>query len=75
MLQLTQAHIKNDGPYRWATFSSMVQLVPLGFKVLAEGLLQGWTHPGHRPDIQGSKEKNKRHSTHPLPNRSWSSYS
>lgn len=26
-----------------------MQLVPLGFQVLTEGLLQGWTHSGHRP--------------------------
>ena len=48
--------LKNDAwlnmhcSYRWCAFTGMMQLVPLSLQVLAEGLLEGWSYPGHRPD-------------------------
>lgn len=54
--------------YRWCTSPSMVQLVPLCFQVLAEGLLKWRSNSGHRPDIaapshtstQNGKEKKQK---------------
>lgn len=37
--------------YRWCTSPSMVQLVPLCFQVLTEGLLEWWSHFGNRSGI------------------------
>lgn len=59
--------------YRWYTSSSVVQLVPLCFQVLTEGLLQCWSHFGHRPaspcTFTKSRDKNRRRKNirHDLP--------
>lgn len=47
--------------YRRCTSSSMVQLVLLCFQVLTEGLLECWSHFGHRPDSVHPHGKEKRH--------------
>lgn len=63
--------------YRWCTSPSVVQLGPLCFQVLTEGLLEWWSHFGHRPDIhihteRQRKEKRGRTLIHlPLQQRSY----